>query len=209
MAEPILLSGNVIVSGSLVVGGDQDEVPRSRITQDVLAAYMLPWKLWTQWNDMAVPLPSTSANDDLGLYGNTFGTGSPAIETYDVQDAGALTLYARTQFQMPPEYDTAKTVQIRAKAGMVTNVADNSCTIDFQAYESDNEAGIGADLVTTAATTMNSLTAANKDFTVTASGLLPGDWLDIRMAVAVNDAATGAEVIARIGYCAVLMDIRG
>ena len=117
----------------------------------------------------ATNLPGTSAADDLGLIGGTFATASPCIETYDVKAAGAVTLYARAAFQLRPEYDAGQTVLIRAHAGMVTTISDTTATLDFQAFESDNESGISADLVTTVATTINSVTLADIDYAVTAT----------------------------------------
>jgi hypothetical protein len=63
--------------------------------------------------------------------------------------------------------------------------------------------------VTTAATDMNNLTFANKDFVITGSSLSPGDVLDIRIAVAVNDAASVAAVIAALAATDLLCDIKG
>jgi hypothetical protein len=92
---------------------------------------------------------------------------------------------------------------------MITTVADTSCTIDFQAYRSNQAVGIGSDLVTTAATTMNSLTDANIDFTVDAATLLPGDLLDIRMAITCTDGATATAVIPSVGAVELLCSIKG
>jgi len=155
----------------------------------------------------------TSARDDLGIAGNTFATGVPTIETRDVKGEGAVTLYGRAQRQLPPEYESAQTVTLRANAGMVTTVADNSATIDFSVYESDKAAAAGGsptDLCETDAININGdTTLSNCDFTITATSLTAGDWLDIRMALAVNDAATATVVKARVGYVAILADIRG
>ena len=112
-------------------------------------------------------------------------------------------------FALPPEYDAAETIQIRAHAGMLTTVADNTATLDFEVYKSDEEAGIGADICATAAQSINSLTLADKDFTVTATGLSAGDVLDIRMTTAVNDAATGTVVKAIVGAVKIMLDIKG
>jgi hypothetical protein len=154
-------------------------------------------------------LPGTAATDDLALIGGTFGTNAPSIQAGDLKAAGATTRYARCVFQLPPEFVIGGTVQIRTHAGMKTTVADTSCVVDFSAYRSNLEDGVGSDLVTTAATTINSLTEADKDFAVDSATLLPGDYLDIRMLVTCTDAATGTAVIPFIGSVEVLLDIRG
>lgn len=202
--------------GGIKVGGDirytgllKPDVPRSNLAQTSLAKYFIPWHAWRVWNALATNLPGTPLTDDLGLVGGTWATGSPSIQTEALEAAGATPSYARCQIALPPEYDEGQDVVLRFHAGMLTSVADTSATLDVVAYESDGEAGIGSDLVTTAATTINSLTLADKDFVVTASGLSPGDILDIRIHTAVNDGASGTAVKAIIGAAYLLCDIRG
>ena len=67
---------------------------------------------------------------------------------------------------------------------------------------------IATNLPATAATTINSLTFANKDFTITSSSLAAGDILDVRIAIAITDSATGTAVIGEIGAIEFLLDIR-
>ena len=185
-----------------------NEITRAQHAQEDLASYFIPWGNWRVWDAFQTVLPGTSATDDLGLYGGTFATASPSIRTYDVKTL-TTTLYARTTLWLPPEYVAGETVTLRFHAGMITTVAGTSCTIDAQCYESDKESGIGADLVTTAAQSINSLTLADKDFTVTPTTLSPGDILDLRIAISVVDAATGTAVISTVGFAALLCDIRG
>ena len=184
-------------------------IARSKLAQTVLASYLVPWTAFRVWDAYHTVLPGTSATDDLALIGGTFATGSPSIQTSDLKGLGAITRYARFSIQLPPEYEDGETVVIRAHAGMLTTVADTSATIDFEVYESNSEAGISADLCATAATTINSLTLADKDFTITASGLSAGDWLDVRMTLVVNDGATGTVVQGIVGAVELLCDIKG
>ena len=92
---------------------------------------------------------------------------------------------------------------------MLTTISDTSAAIDFECYRSNDEAGIGSDLVTTSATSINSLTLANKDFVVTATSLLPGDTLDIRMKIAIVDSATATAVIGLVGGVELLLGVKG
>lgn len=217
------IEGDVIVTGQLVattmtvpasavtnasVAADAD-IARSKIGQDTLAKFVIPWEAFRVWDAYATNLPGTSATDDLGLIGGTFGTNSPTIQTSDLKAAGATTRYARFSVALPPEYDDGETVQLRVHCGAKTTVADTSMTIDVECYESDKEEGISADLCTTAATSCNSLTLADKDFTITPTSLASGDVLDIRLTMAVNDAASGTAVIGIIGSVELLCDIRG
>lgn len=205
-----ITDGSLIVQGDLTVSGTFNGVTRASINQTELAEFTIPHTAWRVWDAFQTNLPGTSAADDLGLYGGTWATNTPAIKSYDVKAAGTITLYARAMVRLPAEYDAGQSVAIRAKAGMQTTVADTSCLLDFEAYLSDEAGAVsGSDLVGTAATTMNSLTAANIDFTLTTTALTPGAFLDVRMKVVSVDAATATAVIARIGNVQLLCDIRG
>ncbi len=204
------------VSGDLQINGDlrytgslKPDVPRSNLAQTALAAYPIPWTAWRVHDALATNLPGTSAADDLALVGGTFGSASPSLQSYDVKAAGAVTLYARASLWLPPEYDAGQTVKLRFHAGMLTTAADVSATLDAALYKSDGEAGIGSDLVTTAAQSINSTTLADKDFDISATLLSPGDVLDLRIAVAINDASTATTVAAILGAASLLLDIRG
>lgn len=184
-------------------------IPRSKLAQDALAIIPVPLERLRVWNAYATNLPGTSSSDDLGLDDGTFATGSQTVRTYDVKNAGAVTLYARFRVALPECYDAGQTLTLRFMAGMVTTVASVSATLDLQAYKVNREGSIGSDLCTTSAISINSLTHANRDFTITPTGLVAGDVLDCRIAVAVNDSGTGTAVIASIGAIELLADIKG
>jgi hypothetical protein len=201
--------GDLFVQGSIICTGTPQALSRSQLTQEDNAPYKVPFESWRVWDAFGTLLPATPANDDLGIVGGTFGSASPSIQTGDLKSAGATSRRARVTFSLPPEYVAGQSVTIRAHAGMLTTVADASATIDFEVYKSDDEAGIGSDLCATAAQSINSLTLSDKDFAITATGLAPGDTLDIRMTVAVNDAATGTAVAGIVGGVEVLLDVKG
>lgn len=184
-------------------------IPRSSLQQNSYDDYLIRMTDWRVWDAFHTVLPGTSANDDLALIGGTFATASPSIQTYDLKAAGAQTLYARILGRLSPEYVAGQAVMIRAHAGMLTTVADTTATIDFQVYQSDEEAGISADLCQTAAQSINSLTLADKDFTIDPSVLSPGNALDIRMALAINDGATATAVIGIVGAVKLRYHTRG
>lgn len=218
------IAGNLRVDGDLTVLGAFSppassvtnatvkagaDIARSKLAQLTLAKFDVNLADCRVWDAMHTVLPGTSAADDLALVGGTFGTNAPMVKTYDVKAAGAQTLYARVLVALPPEYDDAETVKLRIRGGMETTVADTSATVDVEAYEVDGDGGVGSDLCTTSAQSINSLTFADKDFDVTATGLVGGDVLDIRIAIAVNDGASGTTVIAALSKIQLLCDIRG
>lgn len=92
---------------------------------------------------------------------------------------------------------------------METNAADNSCTFDVEVYKVEDDGAAVADLCTTPAQDMNNLIEADFDFNITATGLVAGDMLEIRIAIACNDAATGTAVTPVMYKSKLLFDAQG
>lgn len=206
----INLPFNAQFGGWVRTGAPGTLLPRAQNEQEQLVVYPLPWSGWTKHDEPWTRLTGTPAADDLGLSGATFGTNTPALTTGDLKTAGATTRYARIQYPIPPEYDPGQTAILRFRAGMVTHIADVSATLDAEVFKSNGEGGkTGSDLCTTDPLDINADTFANFDFTITPASLSPGNLFDIRIAIAVNDAATGDPVAAVIGQAALLLDIRG
>ena len=205
----VRIDDDLRVTGNLTVNGSLPSFGRSQLTQDSNEVYGIDLTDLRVHDAVQTALPGTSANDDLGISGNTVGTDSIHLTTGDLKAAGATTRYARFMFALPAEYEDGETVTLRLSAGMETTVADTSATIDAQAYKSDRETGVGSDICATAAQSINSLTMADKDFTITPTSLTAGDTLDIRIAVAVNDGASGTAVIANVGAVELLLDVKG
>lgn len=211
MATTFSTTGDAQIGGDLRLGGTiRPDIARTNLEKETSTAYPIPLTQGRVWDALASLLPSSGGTDDLGLITGTWGTDVPSLQTGDVKAAGAVTRRARFTVVLPPEYDAGGTVKIRVAAGMKTTAADVSATVDVEVYKNNRDALItGADLVTTAATTMNSLTFGDKDFVLTATSLAPGDILDVRISVATNDAATATAVIAVIGSLDLVCDIRG
>lgn len=184
-------------------------IARTKLAQDTVQPYTLPLTQFRTWDALATNLPGTAAADDLGLDNATFGTGSPHLTAGDLKAAGATSRYARAHVVLPMEYDDGETCNLRVHAGMLTTVADTTCTVDVECYRSNEETGISADLCTTVATDMNSLTFSDIDFTLTPTTFVSGDTLDIRITIACNDAATGTAVEPVVGAVQLLCDVKG
>lgn len=210
MASPRLPNG-VIIEGTMVLAGTtiKPGVTRANMAQQSAAQFAIPWEAWRVHDAYQTVLPGTAATDDLGLIGGTFGTGVPSLQSSDAK-ATTVTQYARAVVRMPIEYDTASDVSLLFHAGMKTTVSDGTATLDVEAYLSDKEGLVdGADKVTTAATTINSLTLADNTYVVSAGSLEPGDVLDVRITVAITDTATGTAVLGWIGGAWLQCDVRG
>lgn len=173
------------------------------------AVFPIPLADLRVWDAYGTNLPATAAADDLGLVGGTFGTAPPMVQAGDLKAAGATTRYARVQVIVPECYVAAETLSIVISAGMKTTVADTSCTVDVEAYRADKISGISADLCATAAQSINSLVFASKTFAITATTLSAGDVLDMRIAIACTDAATGTAVTPTIAGLDLCCDIKG
>ena len=204
-----IVPNDVIIQGSLIVTGDKPATARTDLTQEDNARFKIQPTDWRVHDAIQTNLPGTGATDDLAIVSGTLGTSAPSIQTGDLKNAGATTRYARCTFQIPHNYVAGQTVTIRASGGMITTVASSSATIDFEVYRSADNNTVGSDLCATAATTINSLTFANKDFTITPTSLTPGDTLDIRMTIAVSDTATGTAVIGCAASVEILLDVKG
>lgn len=201
----VQLPNSSVTNAALSAGA---AVARTKLALDALKPFAVNLMDLRVWDAIHTNLPGTAATDDLALIGNTFATGSPTIQTSDAK-ATTVTQYGRFLFQLPAEYDDGESVQIRVHGGMNTTVSDGTATVDLEVYESDLEAGIGSDLCTTAAQSINSLTFGDDDFSITSTGLAAGDVLDIRVTVAITDTATGTAVIGEIGGITVQCSIRG
>jgi len=186
-------------------------IARSKLAQDSLLEYNVPLTALRVHDAAATLLPGTAANDDLALIEGSsgFGVDPLQLDAGDLKAAGATTRYARFSVAIPAEYVDGETVTIRIRSAVETTVADTSCTVDVAAHRPDKDGGLSADLCTTAATSNNSLTAANQDFTITPTTIVAGDQLDVRIAIACNDAATGTVVRPSIYSVALLCDVQG
>jgi len=202
---------DVTATGTIRVGESNisAQTRASILKQESNVIFPVPLTSLRVWDAFATNLPGTAATDDLALIGGTFATAPPTVSAGDLKAAGATTRYARLLIQLPECYDAGETVTLSISAGLVTTVADVSCTIDAQVYKIDKVGGIGSDICATAAIDINSLVFANRAFTITPSGLAAGDVLDVRIAIACNDGATATAVTPTIGSIDLLCDIRG
>lgn len=204
-----IFESDVVCQRNIQVGGTIGPPrPRSELAMDELQEFPLDATGW-QVHDDGGPLPTAAAADDLGLVSGAFGTAPITVQAGDLKAAGATTRYARRQIPLPPEYQAGNDVRIRFAAGMLTTIADGSATLDVEVYKHDEDNTVTGDLYTGAAKDINSVTFADQDFALTASGLYPGDVLDVRIAVAVSDGATATAVIACIDCTKLVCDIKG
>jgi hypothetical protein len=201
----IVLPAEVITN--YTIAGNAD-IAVTKIAQRVLAESVIPLTQARTWDAVQTNLPGTPASDDLGIITGTWGTNPIRITAGDVKALGSTTRRLYLAIAIPANYEDGQTIQLRIRAKMETTVADTSCTIDAEAYVGA-DGSLGSDLVTTSAQSMNSLTAANYDFTINPTGVDPGDLLEVRLSIASNDAATATAVTPAIYSISLLCDTRG
>ena len=183
-------------------------IDRSDLIQDDLQVYNVNLIAECRKADGTL-LPTTPDGTNLGLTAGTFGAASPML-IGSTSNNNAKSEITRIFLELPPEYQSGQTVTIRIHS-RVDVVRQVSATVDVVCYEADKEAGIGADLCTTAAQSINSATWADKDFTITPTGLVAGDILDIEITGASDDTGAGAPSNGHceIGAIQLLLDIKG
>jgi hypothetical protein len=189
------------------IAGNAD-IATTKLAQRVLAESIVPLTNARTWNAVATNLPAAAASSDLGLVSGTWGTDPARITAGNVKALGATTRRLYLAIPIPANYEDGQTIQLQIRAKMETTIADVSCTIDAEARIGADGA-VGSDLVTTAAQSMNSLSAASYTFTIDATGVDPGDLLEVRLSISSNDAATATAVTPAIYSIALLCDTRG
>ena len=187
----------------------QAAISVEKLAQRVLQKFPIPLSQGRRHDSVISSLPSSAAGDDISLVGGTYGTDCPMLSAGDLFAAGATTRYARFQVVVPDNYQDGETIQLQLRCAMETTVADVSCTVDCEAFLGDGTGGVGTDVVTTSAVSMNSLTPADINFTLAPNSIDPGDLLDVRIAIACNDADTGTAVTPVIYSVTLLCDTRG
>lgn len=203
------IDGALITTNS--IAGDRLKtsagITRSQMQQNSNAPLpILPFH-WRTWDTMLV-LPAAAAADDLGSVPGTFGTNVITLQAGDVK-ATSSTRYAITQIALPENYEDGQTVTLRIRGGMETTVSDTSCVVDAVVYEVGTDGTPSSDICATAAQSINSLTEADKDFTITPTDLVAGDVLEIRIAVTWVDSSTVTTVTPVIYKVTLLYDARG
>lgn len=182
-------------------------IASSKMEQRVLAEYRVPMNAFRVWDAITSNPVSAAANDDLGLLTGAWGSGVNKITAGDCK-AATTTRHIYFSIPVPPNYDDGQTIQLRVRAKMETTLSDGTCTLDATAYIA-NDGTLTSDLVATAAQSMNSLTAANYDFTLSSGSIDPGDLLEVRLTVACVDSATATAVTPAIYEVSLRCDTRG
>ncbi len=157
--------------------------------------------LATDWKkaDGVTPLAASASTTNPGVVIGTDGTNFPTVQTIDGK-AATTAVVMRTIVRLPSNYAAGSSITLRFKAGMITTVSDTSCTLGVNVYSNAGNNIGSADINATSAQSINSLTFANKDFTITPTGLVAGQELHIKVTITITDSATATAVIGAVGH---------
>lgn len=161
-------------------------ISRADLVENALAAYGVPINQIMAADGAALGITETAGDFYLNLGTNVIELrGEEAISETEAS-VGYI------QFILPPEYVSAGDVKLRLRCQIDGAGTDNGSTLDIEAYEYADGA-VGADLNTTEAVTFAAKTTYyNKDFTITAAGLVAGDILIIKVTSSVIESAGSA-----------------
>jgi len=135
--------------------------------------------------------------DDMALITGTPGTDAPVLQGADF---GGASTDEKCAFEvvLPASYRAGAAVTVRLRAAMITTISDGTATVDVEAWKDAGDGLVGSDLCATAATTINSVTPGNVDFTITPTGLVANDRLIIRLSFAGTDSGNAGVMIPEI-----------
>ncbi|MBS0206635.1 MAG: hypothetical protein JSS49_27475 [Planctomycetes bacterium] len=181
---------------------------RSGLVEETGKPYVLGLDSWkVTGTGAALGATAGTPSGAFGLTVGTFGTNSPKIAG-EAASGASKTNKMRRQFALPVEYVGGGNITVRVKAQETVGAATVSTTIDMSVYKVDKAAGIGADLCATNAQDVTTA-AANADFSVTPTGLVAGDVLDIEVNVVTNDTGGTVGTIVNIFDTEILLDVQG
>jgi hypothetical protein len=138
---------------------------------------------WRVWDALITNLAGADGTDDLGLVTGTYLTSDP---TFNVTVATPTTapFYARRSIQVPWNYDAGSNLTL--KITVTETVAATTATVDANAVR---QGAPSVDIVATAAQSIIGAAATVYSFTLTGTNVVPGEVLDVRIAITLNDAS--------------------
>lgn len=190
-----------VTSGALAVD-------RADLVEDALQSYGITAHDLRQITGIPLVAAETAGNFDI-----TYGTNT-ILANGEVTDNETEVSVVWFQFVIPPEYVAAGDVTVRLPTALIAtgSPTNNGSTIDVAVYEQSDAGAVGDDLsTTTPAATFAALdTWYNKDFVITAAGLVAGDVLNVKITASVIDSEAGAgTIVLNLAPPKVLLDIKG
>jgi len=186
------------ITSPTITGG----LPRASLAEDALAVYGIPVN-----EVMAADGAPLGVSETAGDFFLSLGTNFMELRGEEaISETEASIGYI--QFILPPEYVAAGDVKIRFRCQIDGAGTDNASSLDISAYEMADGA-VGSDICATEAVTfVAKSTYYNKDFTITATGLVAGDVLVIKITSSIVESA-GSALAFYSDPPKMLLDIKG
>ena len=209
--DTLTVRGTLDLSAGTVTFKATGQIARSALSQEANSLQGVPFTDFRVWDSLTSLLPQTTSTsiDDLSIVEGTWGTDAPTLQTCDCESKTSITQYARVMIPIGPEYDLGESFALRVSAKMLGTTADGSATADLEVYANDGTGDVGSDLCETAAQSINSTSAADKDFVITGGSIAQGDVLDCRLSITVADTSTTDSIIAEVCDFYIKRDVKG
>ena len=192
--------------------GQLPSLDRADLTLEQNQIYVLELDTWKVSTTLAA-LPAAGDSTSLGL---VVGAHETAAHSLQGTDFGGLTKTetCRRKYTLPVEYVSGQPIEIQVHGGVLTTISSTSATVLAEVVKVTprtltSDSGIGTDLVTTTAQSINSLTMAYVEFNVTPTGLVAGDQLDIEITAEGIDGTDAGVMKMFIDRIAVKLDVKG
>lgn len=138
---------------------------------------------WRVWDSLITNLAGADGTDDLGLVTGTYLTSNPTFNVTVATPSNAP-FYARRSYVLPKDYVAGTDLVLTINA--TQTVAATTASLDANIVDQDSAS---TDIVATAAQSIIGAAATDFTFSVTGTNLVPGDTLDIRISITLNDGA--------------------
>ncbi len=194
-ADVITWKSNSIPGSALLAAAD---IARSQLAKNASTARVIPLDHWLVSATLAKL--GTAAGTPSGAFGLTpgvHGTNTPKL-IGEAANANSKTNTARTLISLPGNYATAQAVALKVRA-RITGDVQVAQTLDLTAFESDQEAGVSADLYEGAALVLTNAWAWYT-FTINPANLDTSSSLDLALVGVANDTGGTANKLIEIGH---------
>ena len=182
-------------------------ITRANLLEEALAVYGVPAHALKSDAGAALLAAETGGTFNIVVAANVVSVQGEICDNETEVSVGYF------QFVLRPEYVAAGDVKVRIKTALIKVAAavNNGSTIDVEVYEQTGNGAVGADICATAAQSWAADdTWYTKDFDVTATSLVAGDILNVKVTTSVVDSEAGGGTLrANLDGIAMLLDIKG
>ncbi len=177
-----------------------DQVTRAKIAENALEEFGI-----NLTSVMAEDGAALGIAEEAGTFFRQIGTNQMYLQGEEALSETEASV-GWFEVYLPPNYVDAGDVQLRAVVDVTGSGTLGTCTVDFEARESDNDGAVGSDLVTTAAQAV-SATSAAYDFSLTATALVASDKLVCKLTTSIQETG-GTAIRALITKLSLLCDAK-